>query len=53
MSCTLRLSALPDPTTGLLDLPRAYSNTSAFASAVPQMAAPRRLPQFSALSGCD
>src|ERR1700678_1613023 len=51
MSCTWAFSALPDPTTACLICRVAYSNTSAFASAVPQMAAPRACPNFSALSG--
>src|SRR5258708_8990392 len=50
MSCTCDFSALPDPTTPCLISRVAYSKTSAFASAVPQMAAPRACPSFNALS---
>ena len=51
MSCTWAFSALPEPTTACLIWRVAYSNTSALASTVPQMAAPRACPSFRALSG--
>src|SRR5208283_851675 len=51
MSCTCAFSALPVPTTACLIWRVAYSNISAFASTVPQIAAPRAWPNFKALSG--